>query len=259
MSLHGSARTDSKYPQAHAICDMCGFTYNLVDLKWNLDWRGPRLQNLRQLVCDSCQDQPQPNGQRTIILPPDPEPVRNARPEYYVPADNPLSGLGASPLAQLWQYSNQIGTLISGGGVPAAFDGNVSKPVHLSATIPNAKSSFQNYVGINWTGNQNTLAAPSSLKSPVLQHTLSSYTITAAFDVGINSTGYVVQGSPVDAGWGSWTTLASGDIAGTAGEILSGVPTSGSRYQFHRVAFYGGTGSISVAQVSFSVADGSSR
>ncbi len=81
-SQAGRARTNPKAPQAHAICDRCGFRYNFVDLQWQFDWRGASLQNLRILVCDRCHDTPQ-EQLRAITLPPDPEPIINARPEPY--------------------------------------------------------------------------------------------------------------------------------------------------------------------------------
>ena len=48
-SQAGRARTSSTNPQAHAICDRCGFRYNWVNLKWQYDWRGASLQNLKFL------------------------------------------------------------------------------------------------------------------------------------------------------------------------------------------------------------------
>lgn len=259
MSLTGHARVNERNPQAHAICDRCGFRYNLVDLIWQFDWRGPKMQNLRVLVCQSCLDQPQQNGQRTIILPPDPVPVQYARPEMYVPDDNPLSALGARANRAMWNYGNQIGTMTNAGGVPAAFDGNPVKPSQLSAAAFTIRSSFQNYVGINWAGNPNAVV-PASLAGPVLAHTLSSYTLVAPTDLGFGSTSYVIQGANIPGSWTAWTTLASGDCDGTPGETISGEVTGGTRYQFHRAAFYGSTSAsqIVVALVGFSVADGSS-
>lgn len=81
-SQSGHARTSSVSPQAHAICDRCGFRYNFVDLSWQWEWRGASLQNLRILVCGPCLDTPQ-EQLRTIVLPPDPQPIINARPELY--------------------------------------------------------------------------------------------------------------------------------------------------------------------------------
>jgi len=230
---------------------------NHYKLCWQYDWRGPKLQNLRILVCQDCLDAYQQNGQRTIILPADPIPIMNARPEYYVPDSNPLSALGADPSPLRWQFGSQIGTLINNAGVPAAFDSNTNKPSFLSATIATPKSSFGNYVGINWTGDVSAITAPSSLLPPVRTHTVATFTINGPNDTTIGSTGYVIQGSQVNAGWGSWVTIASGNFAGTVGEVVTGT-CAGTRYQFHRAAFWGGSSSISVAQVSFNVSDGSS-
>jgi hypothetical protein len=51
-------------------------------LRWRYEWTGPQLQNLRFLRCELCFTQPNPTL-RTIILPPDPVPVLNARVENY--------------------------------------------------------------------------------------------------------------------------------------------------------------------------------
>jgi len=81
-SYHGRASIDANAPRALGVCERCGFLYNLHTLKWQFDWRGTRLQNLRRLVCASCLDVPQ-QQLRTIVLPPDPVPVMNPRPEQY--------------------------------------------------------------------------------------------------------------------------------------------------------------------------------
>lgn len=256
MRPHGRAAISPTKPRALGVCDKCGFLYNHHYLKWRTDWRGTKLQNLRMLICDSCYDQYQQNGQRTIILPPDPVPIMNARPEQYVPDSNPLSAIGANPSPTLWFYSGQIGNMTFAAGVPAAFDGSANKPSFMSAMIVTPNSSYENYVGVNWSGYP-PVVVPSSFNSPVLTHTLSAFTLTAPNDSTFGSTGYAIQGSVVDVP-GSWTTLASGDTAQTVGEVISGTLISGERYQFHRAAFYGGSGSIALAQVTFSVADGSS-
>jgi hypothetical protein len=81
-SIAGRARTSSRNPQAHAICDRCGGRFNLVDLHWQYDWRGAVIQNLRILVCKSCLDVPQ-EQQRAIVVPADPTPMMNARTEPF--------------------------------------------------------------------------------------------------------------------------------------------------------------------------------
>lgn len=77
-SQAGRARTNSSSPQAHAICDRCGFRYNWVDLRWQYDWRGATMQNIKILVCRECYDRPQ-EQLRAIVVPADPTPIVNAR------------------------------------------------------------------------------------------------------------------------------------------------------------------------------------
>ena len=85
------ARVSESNPEALGCCDRCGMDYNLSQLRWQLQWQGPKLQNLRILVCPDCYDAPQPQL-RTIILPPDPLPVPNPRPDPYM-----YMGLSSSP------------------------------------------------------------------------------------------------------------------------------------------------------------------
>jgi hypothetical protein len=78
----GKAEVNPQRPRAFGICDRCGFLYNLHNLRWQFDFAGPMLQNFRILVCDTCYDTPQPQ-RKPVIIPPDPLPVANARPEFY--------------------------------------------------------------------------------------------------------------------------------------------------------------------------------
>lgn len=84
-SQAGRARTSATNPQAHAICDRCGFRYNHVNLRWQYDWRGASLQNLRLLVCNTCYDAPQ-EQLRAIVVPADPMPIVNPRVQDFVTA-----------------------------------------------------------------------------------------------------------------------------------------------------------------------------
>jgi hypothetical protein len=74
------ARADLK--SAWGSCDRCGLLYNLRNLSWQFDWAGTKLINKGLLVCDRCLDDASP-WLRTIVLPADPPPVINARPEPY--------------------------------------------------------------------------------------------------------------------------------------------------------------------------------
>jgi len=84
-SQAGRARTNARSPQAHAICDRCGFRYNHVNLRWQFDWRGAALQNIRLLVCNPCYDEPQ-QQLRAIVVPADPVPINQPRIQDFVTA-----------------------------------------------------------------------------------------------------------------------------------------------------------------------------
>jgi hypothetical protein len=85
-SQAGRARTNARSPEAHAICDRCGFRYNHINLRWQFDWRGAALQNIRLLVCNSCYDEPQ-QQLRAIVVPADPVPISNPRTQDFVTAE----------------------------------------------------------------------------------------------------------------------------------------------------------------------------
>ena len=96
-SQSGRARTSSSSPQAHAICDRCGFRYNHVDLQWQYDWRGAALQNIRILVCNSCVDVPQ-DQLRAIVVPADPIPIMQARVQDFSQAETDNQTVTAPPI-----------------------------------------------------------------------------------------------------------------------------------------------------------------
>lgn len=82
MTILGSnprAQVDLQHPDAFAVCDLCGFMYLLKDLSWQYQYSGNALINTHYLVCDQCLDIPFQNN-RPLFLPPDPEPVKDARP-----------------------------------------------------------------------------------------------------------------------------------------------------------------------------------
>ncbi|MGB8632680.1 MAG: hypothetical protein WCD69_25440 [Xanthobacteraceae bacterium] len=74
--------TNTRSPRAWATCDRSGFITNHEKLVYQFDWRGTRLENLRVLVAPDMLDKPQ-RQLGTIILPPDPVAILNARPEQY--------------------------------------------------------------------------------------------------------------------------------------------------------------------------------
>ena len=95
-SIAGRARTSSSNPQAHAICDRCGFRYNRVNPNWQYDWRGAALQNVRILVCDTCMDTPQ-EQLRAIVVPADPVPIDQPRTQDFVQAETNYQTITAPP------------------------------------------------------------------------------------------------------------------------------------------------------------------
>ena len=74
-------RVSTTDPEAFAQCDRCGMWFNRSALVWQYEWAGNQLYNTGALVCATgphCYDLPQEQF-RTIILPPDPPPIVNAR------------------------------------------------------------------------------------------------------------------------------------------------------------------------------------
>ena len=129
-NAHGRARVDPRNPQAFGCCDNCGEWRNLADLAWEQQWMGPNLLRTGFRVCrDRCLDVPQPQL-RTIILPPDPIPVRDPRPELYV-----------DPAAD-WPSMAQTQQLASLG--PASADRPITMPFCYLASQLNNVSDMGN-------------------------------------------------------------------------------------------------------------------
>jgi len=77
----GHAQLDPQRPSAFAICDRCGFLYNHRALKWDAQYAGNELRRTGFLVCPTCFDIPNPTL-RPKVLPPDPVPIQNPRPDW---------------------------------------------------------------------------------------------------------------------------------------------------------------------------------
>ena len=82
-SYKGRARINPSAPEAVGVCDRCGFLYNLLDLRFQYDWAATAMINRQLRVCPTCYDTPQ-QQLRAIVLPPDPPPVWQPRPEPYL-------------------------------------------------------------------------------------------------------------------------------------------------------------------------------
>lgn len=223
MITQGRFTVDRTAPEAKGVCDRCGFIYRHRDLQWQYQWDGPKLQNLRLLVCDSCYDTPQENI-RTIILPADPVPIMNPRSENYVQDDNPVSPLGTS-----------IGTMTNFAGLDAAFNMGTNKPYTNSAGRLISNSSYANTVGRNW--------------GPNVTQTLSTVSLYAPNDSPFlgTATPYKIQGSNDGV---SFTDILSGTTAGTVGEVIQHSIPNGTPYQYHQINFNGdGVTKVVIAQL----------
>lgn len=89
-SRSGRAVTNPSAPRAFGCCDRCGIWYNLDRLKWQYQWAGTKLQNLRLRVCDECLDDPQPQLKAKLLPGADPVPVKDPRPEWFAQSENSI-------------------------------------------------------------------------------------------------------------------------------------------------------------------------
>lgn len=265
---HGYASIDARSPRALGVCDRCGRLVNHDTMRDQLRYRGPKLQSLGLLLCESCVDIPN-EQERTVVLPMDPVPINFARPENYVIADNPASYLGYDPanaFLPTLQLGMNIGNLVMGAGVNAAFDGGVVTSSSLGTTVSrgfancanlaNSVSSYQNWVGKNWAADATgTLATmPSTVTAQT--HVVSDFVLTSPADQPFlltGATGYTLDGS---ADGVTWTTIYSGTTAGTNGEIITATTTSAAPYQYHRATLQGdGLSQVGIAQLVLNISD----
>lgn len=73
-----------QHPEPVGYCDRCGFKYPLAQLVEQRQWAGPKTVGMGIRVCTrTCLDELQQNGFRTIIIGPDPVPLKNPRPGGY--------------------------------------------------------------------------------------------------------------------------------------------------------------------------------
>ena len=82
--------TDPTHPDGWATSDRSGFIGNHKNLRWQMAWAGTEIINTRVLVWGDEYDIPN-RQDGTIILPPDPPSLANARPEQYPIDENPVS------------------------------------------------------------------------------------------------------------------------------------------------------------------------
>jgi hypothetical protein len=75
------AYADMRRPEQWGFCDRCNFRHMLDDLRWQWDFRGNALSNLRILVCRPCEDRPFELN-RPVVVGPDGVPPRDPRPGF---------------------------------------------------------------------------------------------------------------------------------------------------------------------------------
>jgi len=229
MRPHGRARADRRSPRAWGTCDRCGFVYIKHDLQFQYEWAGARTQNTNMLVCDTCLDDLQ-EQLRVIVLPADPTPIVNPRPERDTANNNPYTSIG-----------DNIGTLTQAAGLAAAFDSNANKPFFLSAVRYVSVVGLNNTIGKSW--------ANLDPNNPTQGLTASRFVVTAPNDAKLASAGsvaYTFQGS----NGAGFVTLASGNTVGTIGEIIDVSIAPSIDYLFHQFVLTGdGVSSVSVAQL----------
>jgi len=95
------AEVDPSSPRGWATSDRNGMIGNLQNMRWQFEWRGNRIMNTRVLVHDDELDEPQ-RQLGNLVIPPDPLPLYNARPENYSIDEQPISTrytLGTNGLA----------------------------------------------------------------------------------------------------------------------------------------------------------------
>lgn len=79
VARSGRARISTRHPRAMGECDRCGFWHNHADMVRQFQYAGNKLIDTGLLVGRDCLDKPL-DQLRSIILPPDPRPIFNARP-----------------------------------------------------------------------------------------------------------------------------------------------------------------------------------
>jgi hypothetical protein len=116
------ARVDPQNPSAWAECDHCGFWFNLRNLAFQYEWAGTHLYNTGSFRCPKCIDVPQ-EQLRTIILPPDPPPIYNARvPNFAYEEQTPMiaetPGTSSRAPGQPWGYGPELILCMQDGETP---------------------------------------------------------------------------------------------------------------------------------------------
>lgn len=152
------ATVDPTNPRAWGTCDRSGFIFNHEDLEREYQWAGTTLQDQHILVGSPYSDVPS-EFLRAIKLPPDPDPIINARPEPYSIDE------GLMPLTTEPGYPGDPGQVVR---VDSIRPGRVFTPGQsiMGGVDPLAGTPTTTYVGVE----PDTTTAPSSEGTFVLGH-----------------------------------------------------------------------------------------
>ena len=136
-NLVGRARISRHSPRAMGICDCCGFAYNLDALRPQMQWAGMALRDTGFRVCRRCQDKPQ-DQLRSPILPPDPVPRENPRPDVWATPFAPSTTPGNHGFTV---YVLRLPTRAAGSDIGAFAIGESALPALPDVLYPTDKSA----------------------------------------------------------------------------------------------------------------------
>ena len=117
------ASVDPSWPLGWGTSDRNGMIGNLADMQWQWDFAGNKLINKRILVHKDELDVPQ-RQLGTLVLPPDPPPLLNARPEQY--------SIDEQPVSTRYTMNGQIRVTMTPPGQPYLSNRIISTPGNLT-------------------------------------------------------------------------------------------------------------------------------
>jgi hypothetical protein len=103
--LSGASRTNPRNPFGQGVCDRTGFALQHNRMQRQFQWGGAKLFDTGYLVRPQSLDKPQ-DQYRSLILPGDPQPLVNPRPDYWQTPPYPANTPGNQGFQQ-YELSNQ--------------------------------------------------------------------------------------------------------------------------------------------------------
>jgi hypothetical protein len=116
-SRSGRAFTSAQHPRAFGVCDRCGIWYNLHRLKYQYEWQGVQMVNLRFRVCAICMDIPNPQL-KARMAPTDPVPEFDPRPEWFAQSRFNTSSAPGNYISRGRNPPLETNVLVTEGGPP---------------------------------------------------------------------------------------------------------------------------------------------